>query len=141
MKRIVSVVIVHVLLLDPFIIMILLDAQVNSREELIVQKIQQCKIIFDFNRDPLSDLKYKEVKRAALNELVEFITHNRGVITEPVYPEAIQMVCHTFIRSIDVGERGREGEGGGRKGFKWRQGIVCGRSFGRKGSCVFFFMV
>ena len=64
----------------------------NNREELIIQKIIQCKVIFDFNLDPLSDLKYKEVKRAALNELVEYITHNRGVITEPVYPEAVQMV-------------------------------------------------
>ena len=51
-------------------------------------------MIFDFNRDPLSDLKYKEVKRAALNELVDFVTHNRGVITEPIYPEAVQMVSN-----------------------------------------------
>lgn len=37
-------------------------------------------------------MKYKEVKRAALNELVDYITHNRGIITEPIYPEAVQMV-------------------------------------------------
>ena len=42
--------------------------------------------------DPLSDLKYKEVKRAALNEIVDFITHNKGVITEPIYPEVTRMV-------------------------------------------------
>ena len=70
-----------------------LDANPNSREELFVQKLQQSCIIFDFNRDPLSDLKYKEVKRAALNELVEYITLNRGVISEAIYPEAVQMVC------------------------------------------------
>lgn len=42
--------------------------------------------------DPLSDLKYKEVKRAGLNEMVEYITHNRDVVTESIYPEAVIMV-------------------------------------------------
>ena len=65
----------------------------NQREELFIKKLQQCCVIFDFNIDPLSDLKYKEVKRAALNELVDFVTTQRGVITEPIHPEAIQMVC------------------------------------------------
>ena len=37
--------------------------------------------------DPLSDLKWKEVKRAALQEMLEYVTHNRGVLTDPVYPE------------------------------------------------------
>lgn len=42
--------------------------------------------------DPLSDLKFKEVKRAGLNEMVEYITHSRDVVTEAIYPEAVIMV-------------------------------------------------
>ena len=65
-------------------------------------------VLFDFVQDPLSDLKWKEVKRAALNEMVEFITQNRGVVTEAIYPEAINMVCvgnilylaHIFMKSL-----------------------------------------
>ena len=68
------------------------DAQANTREELFIQKLRQCCVIFDFNLDPLSDLKYKEVKRAAVTELVEFVTSQRNVITEFVYPEAVSMV-------------------------------------------------
>lgn len=49
-------------------------------------------MLFDFVTDPLSDLKYKEVKRAGLNEMVEYITHNRDVVTESIYPEAVIMV-------------------------------------------------
>lgn len=49
-------------------------------------------MLFDFVADPLSDLKWKEVKRAALNEMVEFVSTQRGVITEPIYPEAVNMV-------------------------------------------------
>ena len=55
--------------------------------------------------DPLSDLKYKEIKRATLNELVEYVTQARGSITdsaseplftETVYPEAVNMVSPGF---------------------------------------------
>lgn len=48
--------------------------------------------MFDFVQDPLSDLKWKEVKRTALNEMVEYVTQNRSVITDAIYPEAIHMV-------------------------------------------------
>lgn len=69
-----------------------LDATPAEREELFIQKLRQCCVLFDFMQDPLSDLKWKEVKRAALNEMVEFVTQNRGVITDAIYPEAIHMV-------------------------------------------------
>lgn len=68
------------------------DAPVMEREELFVQKLRQCCVLFDFVSDPLSDLKYKEVKRAGLNEMVEYITHNSDVVTESIYPEAVVMV-------------------------------------------------
>ncbi|TRY96597.1 hypothetical protein DNTS_032547 [Danionella cerebrum] len=51
-------------------------------------------------RDPLSDLKWKEVKRAALSEMVEFITHNRNVITEPIYPEVVHMFAVNMFRAL-----------------------------------------
>lgn len=57
-----------------------------------MQKLRQCCVLFDFISDPLSDLKYKEVKRAGLNEMVEYITHNSEVVTECIYPEAVIMV-------------------------------------------------
>lgn len=48
--------------------------------------------------DPVSDLKGKEIKRAALNDLSTYITHGRGVLTEAVYPEIIRMV--KFIKFL-----------------------------------------
>lgn len=47
--------------------------------------------MFDF-LDCVADLKGKEVKRAALNELVECVGSTRGVLIEPVYPDIIRMV-------------------------------------------------
>lgn len=73
------------------------DVPPAEQEKLFVQKLRQCCVLFDFVSDPLSDLKWKEVKRAALSEMVEHITHNRNVITDPIYPEVVHVV------SISVG--------------------------------------
>lgn len=62
-----------------------------DQEELFIKKLRQCGVSFDF-MDPVSDLKGKEIKRAALNDLSTYITHGRGVLTEAVYPEIIRMV-------------------------------------------------
>lgn len=69
----------------------------QERDTLFIQKIQQCMVLFDFIQDPLSDLKFKEVKRSALNELVEYVTQNRGILTDDVYPEAVKMVSEFLI--------------------------------------------
>lgn len=68
------------------------DVTPSEQEDLFIRKLQQCCVAFDF-MDPVADLKGKEIKRSTLNELVEYITAGRGVLTEPVYPEIIKMVC------------------------------------------------
>ena len=72
----------------------------GEHEELFIRKLRQCCISFDF-LDPVADLKGKEIKRAALNELVDYITANRGVLTEPTYPEIIQMVS-IYIFQVNI---------------------------------------
>nr|XP_036673599.1 serine/threonine-protein phosphatase 2A 56 kDa regulatory subunit gamma isoform isoform X4 [Drosophila suzukii]XP_036673600.1 serine/threonine-protein phosphatase 2A 56 kDa regulatory subunit gamma isoform isoform X4 [Drosophila suzukii]XP_036673601.1 serine/threonine-protein phosphatase 2A 56 kDa regulatory subunit gamma isoform isoform X4 [Drosophila suzukii]XP_036673602.1 serine/threonine-protein phosphatase 2A 56 kDa regulatory subunit gamma isoform isoform X4 [Drosophila suzukii]XP_0366 len=71
----------------------------SEREELFIQKIRQCCTLFDFS-EPLSDLKWKEVKRAALHEMVDFLTNQNGVITETIYPEAINMFAVNLFRTL-----------------------------------------
>ena len=75
------------------------DVPTNERENLFIQKLQQCCTLFDFVIDPLSDLKWKEVKRSSLNEIVDYVTNNQGIITESIYPEAVHMVCKHFLLS------------------------------------------
>jgi serine/threonine-protein phosphatase 2A regulatory subunit B' len=41
----------------------------SEREELFVEKIKQCQVLFDFVADPLSDLKWKEVRNSGLNQV------------------------------------------------------------------------
>lgn len=76
---------------DPFLFFT--DATPADREQLFIQKLRQCCVLFDFASDPLSDLKWKEVKRATLHEMVEYVSsQQKGALTEGIYPEAVNMV-------------------------------------------------
>lgn len=70
----------------------MVDSPASDRPDLLIKKLEQCLVIFDFCKDPLSDVKGKEIKRACLVELVDYITTTRGVLTENVYPVVINMV-------------------------------------------------
>ncbi|XP_065661897.1 serine/threonine-protein phosphatase 2A 56 kDa regulatory subunit epsilon isoform isoform X3 [Hydra vulgaris] len=78
---------------------LLKDAPAQERQELFIKKLQQCCTVFDF-MDPVGDLRGKEVKRGTLNELVDYITSERGVLTEPVYPEIVRMVANNCFRTL-----------------------------------------
>uniref|UniRef100_A0A8C9VVZ5 Serine/threonine protein phosphatase 2A regulatory subunit n=1 Tax=Scleropages formosus TaxID=113540 RepID=A0A8C9VVZ5_SCLFO len=75
---------------------LLKDAPVAELHDLFCKKLQQCCVMFDF-LDCVADLKGKEVKRAALNELVEVVATGRGMLIEPIYPEAIKMLVYEFF--------------------------------------------
>lgn len=59
-----------------------------------MQKLNQCCVLFDF-LDSVTDLKSKEIKRATLNELVEYVSTYRGVLVESAYPDITNMVSHS----------------------------------------------
>lgn len=69
----------------------LLEAQPQERHDLFVKKLRQAAVVFDFN-DVSTDLQGKNVKSQALSEMLDFITTQRGVITEDIYPEVVKMV-------------------------------------------------
>ena len=76
---------------DVVVVCLFSDTPASEQQDLFIHKLLQCCVVFNF-MDPVSDLKSKEVKRACLNELVDYITATRGVLTEPIYPEVVKMV-------------------------------------------------
>lgn len=75
--------------------------EVTSRDDrlsLFIQKLRQCAVVFDFG-DSLSDLKEKEIKRSALNELQQYLS-KPGVLVEEVYPEIISMFAANAFRTL-----------------------------------------
>uniref|UniRef100_A0A667XJ11 Serine/threonine protein phosphatase 2A regulatory subunit n=1 Tax=Myripristis murdjan TaxID=586833 RepID=A0A667XJ11_9TELE len=72
------------------------DAPSTEQQDLFTQKLQQCCMLFDF-MDSVTDLKSKEIKRATLNELVDYVSTNRGVLVESAYPEITNMLVYEFF--------------------------------------------
>lgn len=66
----------------------------GERTDLFIHKLQQCAVVFDFN-DASSDLQGKGIKGQTLHEMLEYITTQRGVISEQIYPEVVSMVRST----------------------------------------------
>ncbi|KAG7509452.1 serine serine/threonine-protein phosphatase 2A 56 kDa regulatory subunit alpha isoform isoform X1 [Solea senegalensis] len=79
------------------------DAPSTEQQELFSQKLQQCCVLFDFF-DSVTDLKSKEIKRATLNELVDYVSTNRGVLVETTYPEITNMICTNIFRTLPPSE-------------------------------------
>lgn len=69
----------------------LLEAQPQDRHDLFLQKLRQASVVFDFN-DVSTELAGKNIKAQALSEMLEFVTTQRGVISEDIYPEVVKMV-------------------------------------------------
>lgn len=67
------------------------EVPTHQRHELFLRKLIQCQVVFDFN-DASSQLKGKEIKRQALQEMIDYIVTTKGAIVDPIYPEAIRMV-------------------------------------------------
>lgn len=67
------------------------EVRPEERNDLFIRKLQQCRVVFDFN-DASSELRGKQVKAQTLHEMLEYITQQRGVITENIYPEVVGMV-------------------------------------------------
>ena len=76
-----------------------LDAPVHEQQDLFIKKLKQCCIVFDF-MDPVTDLKSKEIKRACLNEIVDYISVTKSCLNESVYPEIIAMVSYNIFRTL-----------------------------------------
>ncbi|KAI9304899.1 protein phosphatase 2A regulatory B subunit [Cunninghamella echinulata] len=75
------------------------EVPLSQRQDLLVKKLKQCQVLFDFN-DPSSNLASKEIKRQALQEMLHYVGTTRGAVPESVYPEVVHMFSLNLFRSI-----------------------------------------
>ncbi|KAI0690040.1 protein phosphatase 2A regulatory B subunit [Cytidiella melzeri] len=76
-----------------------LETPPNERPQLFIKKLHQCAVLFDFN-DTNAELKGKQIKTQALHEMLEYITTQRNVITDNIYPEVVKMFATNLFRAI-----------------------------------------
>src|ERR1700761_7114357 len=77
------------------------EVAIHDRPELFVRKVHQCFVIFDFN-DASSELRGKQIKAQTLHEMLDYITTQRGVITEAIYPEVVAMVREFYFSGLSL---------------------------------------
>jgi hypothetical protein len=71
----------------------------TEHKELFLRKVEQCKVMFDFN-NPASDLAGKDIKQNALTELSEYVSTNRIRITPDMYGAVVEMFTKNLFRPI-----------------------------------------
>ena len=76
------------------------DVPYAERHDLFVAKLRQCSVVFDFS-DASTEMSGKSIKSNMLQEMLEYITTQRGVITEQIYPEVVAMVRCGAERGAD----------------------------------------
>ncbi|KAI8644500.1 protein phosphatase 2A regulatory B subunit [Parasitella parasitica] len=70
-----------------------------KRTDLFLKKLTQCRVLFDFS-DPSSDLGGKEIKRQALQDMLEYVATTKGALTDAVYPDVVKMFSANLFRTI-----------------------------------------
>ncbi|KAI6189735.1 Serine/threonine protein phosphatase 2A regulatory subunit [Aphelenchoides bicaudatus] len=71
-----------------------------TNDDQFTQRISECMAIYDFSVDPLSDLKNKEIKRHALNLLIDFITTTNQQFSDQMYAQSINMFVKNCFRTL-----------------------------------------
>ncbi|XP_078490344.1 serine/threonine-protein phosphatase 2A 56 kDa regulatory subunit alpha isoform-like [Ciona intestinalis] len=78
---------------------ILADAVPPEQMDLFMKKLDQCSVIFNF-METIEDIQGKEIKRASLNEVVDYISSAQGSLSEPVYAPIINMISINIFRTL-----------------------------------------
>eukprot|EP00164_Ancoracysta_twista_P001504 GFYU01001971.1.p1 GENE.GFYU01001971.1~~GFYU01001971.1.p1 ORF type:complete len:528 (+),score=163.97 GFYU01001971.1:227-1810(+) len=75
------------------------DSPAGERQQVFQKKLKICCIICDFT-DLTVDLKEKEAKTIHLQDLVEYITNSKNVLTDVVFPDIMELVTTNLLRSL-----------------------------------------
>lgn len=78
---------------------LLKDTDLKNQKELFLNKLKQCCALYDFS-DTVQALEAKEVKRATLNELIDFISSAADVLHDDVYPAVINVISGNIFRPL-----------------------------------------
>lgn len=86
------------------------DVQNNEKLNLCISKLSLCCVVFDFT-DASRSLEEKELKRATLIELVDFVGSGPPKFTEPVIIAMCKMCCNNLFRDFPPNSRSNSGSG------------------------------
>lgn len=84
------------------------DVTLAERPAALVRKLQQCTIICDFS-DSACEPRNKEIKRAALQDAIEYLIGGRQVLTEGVPAAIVEVFRANVFRTLPPAATGHHG--------------------------------
>ncbi|GBG79968.1 hypothetical protein CBR_g30230 [Chara braunii] len=75
------------------------DVAASERQNLFIKKLHLCSYVFDFT-DPKKHVREKELKRATLLELVDYVNSGTGKFNEAVFEDITNMLAANLFRSL-----------------------------------------
>ena len=75
------------------------DTAVSERQDLFKRKLVACSVVYDFN-NAQAQVKEKEMKRATLMEIIEYVNTSRNCFAEPVLEYVVSMVTANVFRAL-----------------------------------------
>jgi serine/threonine-protein phosphatase 2A regulatory subunit B' len=87
---------------------LLKDTPVTDRQDLFKRKLEACSNIYDFN-NPESNIEEKDLKRATLVEIIEYVNTSRNCFAEPVLEHVVGMVVVNIFRALPPPHTGASG--------------------------------
>lgn len=82
------------------------DVPSSERMNLFISKLSLCSVVFDFT-DPGKNIQEKELKRATLLELLEFVSENHAKFSEPSILASCKMCSINLFRAFPPNCRSR----------------------------------
>lgn len=76
----------------------------QDRQKLFIQKVDMCCYTFDFT-NPAFQVRQKELKREALQDLVDYINNGSGKFTEEASPHVARMLSANLFRALPPSRR------------------------------------
>lgn len=70
-----------------------------QKQNIFLQKLELCSFVFDFSEAGL-DMREKEMKRDALQDIVDYINIGGGTFTEEVSPAVVVMISKNLFREL-----------------------------------------
>ncbi|OAF72085.1 hypothetical protein A3Q56_00129 [Intoshia linei] len=76
------------------------DASSLDREQLLIKKIIICEYIFDFSIYNGDHMRWREIKRKRLIEIISYLSHQKSIINHTVCPHFFNMLSVNIFRDM-----------------------------------------
>lgn len=76
------------------------DTPVGERQELFKKKLRLCSMPMDFGPNATTEVRYKEIKRLNLLEIMDYINNTKNVYNEATYADITDMISANLFRGL-----------------------------------------